>query len=81
METMTLEEKVGQMFLARYPESGVIEEIKKLNPGGYVLFGRDFDNKTKQSMLNELTQNQNVSKHKFIFISSLFLPFLKIIVP
>ena len=64
METMTLEEKVGQMFLARYPESGVIEEIKKLNPGGYVLFGRDFDNKTKQSMLNELTQNQNASKIK-----------------
>ena len=28
LKTMTLEEKVGQMFLARFPESNVIEEIK-----------------------------------------------------
>lgn len=64
LETMSLEEKVGQMFLARYPESGVAEEIKSENPGGYVLFGRDFENKTKSSMLNELTQNQENSKIK-----------------
>ena len=64
LETMTLEEKVGQMFLARYPESGVIEEIKTQNPGGYVLFSRDFDNKTKTSMLQELTNCQTNSKIK-----------------
>ncbi len=64
LSSMSLEEKVGQMFLARYPESGVIEEIKSQNPGGYILFGRDFENKTKQSMLAELQNCQNNSKIK-----------------
>ncbi len=64
LATMTLEEKVGQMFLARYPESGVIEEIKSQNPGGYILFSRDFDNKTKTSMIAELNNCQENSKIK-----------------
>lgn len=62
--TMTLEEKVGQMFLARFPESGVIDEIKSQNPGGYILFGRDFDNETKSSMLQKLNECQENSKIK-----------------
>ena len=32
LKNMTLEEKVGQMFLARYPENGVIDEIKTRKP-------------------------------------------------
>ena len=62
MNNMTLEEKVGQMFLARYPSRNVLSEIKNENPGGYILFGRDFDNKTKQEMIEELQENQNASK-------------------
>ena len=64
LSTMTLEEKVGQMFLVRYPESGAIEEIKTQNPGGYILFSRDFDNKNKTSMLAELNSCQENSKIK-----------------
>lgn len=67
MEDMTLEEKVGQMFLARYPDEGVIEEIKNENPGGYILFSKDFDNETKESIVNELNENQEASKIKLIF--------------
>ena len=66
LNNMTLEEKVGQMFLARYPESGVIDEIKNETPGGYILFSRDFRNETKDSILKELTQCQNESKIKLI---------------
>ena len=62
MNNMTLEEKVGQMFLARYPSRNVLSEIKNENPGGYILFGRDFDNKTKQEIIEELQENQNASK-------------------
>ena len=62
MKNMTLEEKVGQMFLARYPSRNVLSEIKNENPGGYILFGRDFDNKTKQEIIEELQENQNASK-------------------
>lgn len=66
LNKMTLEEKVGQMFLVRYPESGVINQIKKYHPGGYILFGRDFENETKQSITKELKDCQNVSKIKMI---------------
>ena len=64
LKTMSLEEKVGQMFLVRYPESGVISEIENKNPGGYILFGRDFKEKTKKSMTEELKKDQEASKIK-----------------
>lgn len=66
MKTMTLEEKVGQMFLVRYPKTGIIQEIKNEKPGGYILFARDFDNKTKESMKQELKKNQENSKIKML---------------
>ena len=67
LSIMSLEEKIGQMFLVRYPEKGVIDEIKKYSPGGYILFGRDFKNETKQSILKEINDCQNASKIKMIF--------------
>jgi len=63
---MTLEEKVGQMFLARFPENEVIEEIQNHHPGGYILFGRDFKEETKESMEQKLEQCQQASKIKLI---------------
>ena len=66
LETMTLEEKVGQMFLARFPDDGVIEEIKNYNPGGYILFGKDFKNETKSSILQKMQECQNESKIKLV---------------
>src|SRR5699024_597177 len=36
-------------------------------PGGYILFGKDFDNETKESILKELTENQQASKIGLIF--------------
>lgn len=68
LESMTLEEKVGQMFLARYPGSSeAIREIQSENPGGYILFGKDFANKTKQDITAELESNQSHSKIGLIF--------------
>ena len=64
LETMTLEEKVGQMFYARYPGNGANNEIKANNPGGYILFGVDFKNETKSSILEKIQQNQSNSKIK-----------------
>lgn len=67
MQDMSIEEKVGQMFLVRYPDSGVIEQIKNETPGGYILFGKDFDNETKESILEESTEEQEASKIGLIF--------------
>lgn len=67
VSSMTLEEKVGQMFLVRYPSSYPTSQIKSENPGGYILFYKDFDNKTKESIKAELASNQANSKIKMFF--------------
>ena len=64
LEKMTLEEKVGQMFYARYPKSGADKEIIRDNPGGYILFADDFKNQTKSSILKKIEQHQENSKIK-----------------
>ena len=66
LQNMTLEEKIGQMFLARFPKNGVIEEIQNYYPGGYILFARDFKNETPESILSKLKECQNTSKIKMI---------------
>lgn len=67
LRSMTLEEKVGQMFLVRFPEDGVIEQIKNYNPGGYILFGENFKNETPSSILQKLQECQKASKVKLVF--------------
>ena len=62
MKKMTLEEKVSQMFMVRYPGKGAFTEIKKYRPGGYVLFAQDFKNETKKSMKKKLANCQKASK-------------------
>ena len=47
---MTLEEKVGQMFLARCPEQGAGNKAAALHLGGYVLFYRDVAGLTKDQL-------------------------------
>ncbi len=64
LQTMTLEEKVGQMFLARYPKEAEQKEIEALSPGGYILFGDDFKGETKTSILQKLSTKQQNSKIK-----------------
>lgn len=66
LQGMTLEEKVGQMFLVRFPEEDVIEEIKNYNPGGYILFSENFKNETPNSILQKLQECQKASKVKLV---------------
>ena len=47
LNNMTLEEKVGQLFLARYPGDGKQKEITaRYHPAGYTFYAKDFQNKT-----------------------------------
>ncbi|MDO5027688.1 MAG: glycoside hydrolase family 3 N-terminal domain-containing protein [Bacillota bacterium] len=48
---MTLEEKVGQMFIGRSPQGSGLEEIKEYKLAGYILFSRDFENKSKDQVI------------------------------
>ena len=61
LSTMTLEEKVGQMFLARMPDSAAYyAETYQL--GGYVLFDVDFSGYSKESVIERIDSCQEVSK-------------------
>ena len=68
MKSMSLDEKVAQMFLVRYTDSSsALTEIKNEHPGGYILFKKDFENHTKDSILAELNRNQEASKIRLFF--------------
>lgn len=58
LSSMTLEEKTGQLFFARCPENGALEDITAYHLGGYLLFGRDF----KDAAGNWLTAEQVTEK-------------------
>ena len=46
LSTMSMEEKVGQMFIVRCPETDAASLAEEYQVGGYILFGRDFENQT-----------------------------------
>ena len=65
VEKMSLEEKVGQLFLVRYDKNQTTE-YNNYYPGGYILFAKDFNDHTKDSMKKELEELQMNSKFKLI---------------
>ena len=62
LKEMSIDEKIGQMFLVRVPEVNQIEDISKFNLGGYILFGRDTQNETKESLKTKIQSYQENSK-------------------
>ena len=62
--SMSLEEKVGQMFLARCPSNfdSAEKEIEKLSPGGYILFADNIKTETKASLIDKIKYAQKHSK-------------------
>ena len=62
LKTLTLDEKIGQLLLVRVPDNNAVEEINKYQFGGYILFARDFENKTKEQIVNETSSYQGASK-------------------
>lgn len=47
---MTLEEKVGQLFIARYPDKGALTSIDAYHLGGYILFAKNFESETPETI-------------------------------
>lgn len=63
LKELSLEEKIGQLLLVRYPDSGAIDDLKKYNFGGFVFFAKDFKDKTKTqvvSMIKDLQKNSKI---------------------
>lgn len=62
---MTIEEKIAQLFLVRYDKT-YPNKYKTTSPGGYILFAKDFQDHTKESIKNELDKAQSISKYPLI---------------
>ena len=69
MATMSLEEKVGQLFLARVPIEAQQESIQNYHLGGYLLFGRDIEGMTPTNLKEKIISYQEVSEIP-LFIAS-----------
>ena len=65
IKDMTIEEKIGQLFLVRYDLDN-IDLYNKYNPGGYILFSKDFKDETKESIKNKIDKLQEKLKYKLI---------------
>lgn len=67
LKEMTIEEKIGQLFLVRYDANISSKQITDYYAGGFVLFARDFQKHTQTSIKNELEEKQKLSKVPLVF--------------
>lgn len=67
LSEMTLEEKLGQVFLVRCPLAEERPEIEALAPGGVLLFGRDFEGKDAAQVKADTESWQQNAKIPILF--------------
>ncbi len=61
LNKMSLDEKIAQIFLVRYPDDG-ISVLEKYQFGGYVFYAKDFENKSYDEVKKMISDLQDVSK-------------------
>lgn len=62
LESMTVEERVGQLFLARCDAETAVSDIETLHLAGFILFSKDFQNQTPDSISQTLSSYQSTAK-------------------
>ena len=59
---MSLDQRVGQLFLARCSADTAVEDVQKYHLGGLVLFGDDFEGQTPDSMKQAIAAYQEAAE-------------------
>lgn len=62
LNDMSLEERVGQLFLARCDDEFALEHLESCHLGGFVLFGQDFEDQTPDSFREKIRTYQSAAK-------------------
>lgn len=62
LNNMSVEEKIGQLLIARVPSTKKTEYIKEYNLSGYILFRRDVIDKTKEELTEYIKNFQAEAK-------------------
>ena len=63
---MSLEQRVGQLFLARCSADTAVEDVQKYHLGGLVLFGDDFENQGPDSMRQTIADYQAAAEQPLL---------------
>lgn len=61
LASMTLEEKVGQLFFVRCPAENAVEDVSAYHLGGYILFVRDTKDKTANELIQTIQHYQDAA--------------------
>ena len=61
LNSLSLSEKIGQLLLVRVPDTDATTVIKNYNISGFVMFEKDFKDKTGAEIRNEINEFQNNS--------------------
>lgn len=61
LSSMTLEEKVGQLFFVRCPADSAAEDVRTYHLGGYILFGRDTQDRTANDLIQAIQTYQDAA--------------------
>ena len=62
LDSMTIEDRVGQLFLARCNAESALSDIQAYHLGGFVLFGEDFDGQTPGTLRQTLSGYQSAAR-------------------
>ena len=62
LNSMTIEEKVGQLFFVRVPAESAVEDVSAYHLGGYILFGRDTKDKTANELIQTIAAYQDAAQ-------------------
>ena len=63
LDSMSIDEKIGQILLVEYVKDKAIDDVKKYHFAGFVFFEDDFKDKSKDdviTMMNNLQKNSNI---------------------
>ena len=61
LSSMTLAEQVGQLFFVRCPADDAVADVSAYHRGGYRLFGRDFQDKTANDVIQAIAAYQDAA--------------------
>ena len=75
LASMTLEEKVGQLFFVRCPAENAAEDAVTYHLGGYILFGRDFKD-ASGSWLTKEQVVENIASYQQAALNDTGIPLL-----
>lgn len=67
LSSMNIDEKIGQMLLVRMDDTKVDSIINDYHVAGFVMFSKDFKNKSKEEVKSEIEKYQSMSKIPMLF--------------